>query len=72
MRVAYSLSCFATIAGGMALYWWFFHGSWRVHGHTVIERDLVRFGPYPLIFSRLWFVSLVASLWCFFPRIDRS
>jgi len=52
--------------------WWFSFESWRSHGTTLLEHDIVRFGPVPLLLSAIWGVLFVAvflaSLYSSIPR----
>ena len=62
MKVAWVI----ILLGGVALVWWFSYGSWRLHGDTLLEHDIVRFGPVPLVLSCVWvlllFLVLLATL----------
>ena len=49
--------------GGIGIWYWFMDGSWQTHGDTLLEHDIVRFGPIPMFLSFCWgFLFLVALL----------
>jgi len=67
MRALAFLLWTVTGAGGIALYWWFSYGNWRLHGHTLIEHDEVRFGLLPTALSGLWVILLFVSIFSAIP-----
>jgi len=49
------------VLGGIALGWWFFDGPWQVPGESLLEHDIVRFGPVPLLISGVWLLMVLIT-----------
>ena len=62
MKKAFTILTFSLIIGAAFLYRWYMHGSWRENGHTLIERDAVRFGSLPLLLTLLWIFAAIITV----------
>jgi len=63
MKITVTIIWLILVLGGLSLCYWFTNGSWRMYGSTLIEHDIVRFGPIPMFLSVCWaFLFLVALL----------
>ena len=50
------------IVTGAALWYWFMYGSWRTPDGSLLEHDLVRFGPIPLLCGGSWIILFLGTL----------
>ena len=62
MKKAFTILTFGLIIGAASLYRWYMHGSWQESGDTLIEHDIVRFGPLPLFLTSLWMFAAIITV----------